>query len=439
MLTWFDRHPLGLVGQVVAILLLAVAVEFGASTLLYERASQFSVREDEAHRLAEHLVIARKIVGDAPVRNRPALVDELTTDRYIIRWQPVSAAPPPTAEAVVPMRRQVIGWEPRLAATDLRLTVESPGPRAIVRGALRLPDRTWLYFQTRQPVTNRDLSTSRITLALIPAIALMALGGLLIRRMLLPLRQLARAAERFVGDDSIIVEEAGPGEVRRVTRAFNDLQSRIRRLVSERTEALAAVSHDLRTPLSRLKLRADDVADTQVRDAIQQDVNEMSAMVSSLLAFLGGDDDPEAPRPVDVAVLLQTIADAEADVGRPVRYVGPDHAEMATRPVTLRRAVSNLVDNAVRYGTRATIRLEADAGAVVIAVEDDGPGIPEAMLTKVVEPFVRLDQARGRDTPGFGLGLAIVARSAALLGGTLTLSNRAPGGLRAALRLPNGG
>ncbi|MFM9828251.1 MAG: ATP-binding protein [Sphingomonas sp.] len=438
---WFGRYPFGLVSQIVAILLLALAIEFGTSTLLYERASQFAVRDDEAHRLAEHLVISRKIVGDALPDKRPALVRELTTERYVIRWGRALPVPAPVDDAPIDpalagMRRQMTFWEPTLADSGLRLSRLAPGQSAIVTGGLLLPDRSWLHFRTRQPVTNLDLSATRMALALIPALLLMALGGMLIRRALAPLRQLARAVDRFDGDENVVVAEAGPPEVRQVTRAFNDLQSRIRALVAERTQALAAVSHDLRTPLARLNLRADDVVDAQTRGAIQADVGEMNAMVSSLLAFLGGDDDPDPAMRVDIAVLLATIADAEQDAGRDVHYAGPDHAEMETRLVAFRRSVNNLVDNAVRYGRRVALTLAVADDGTTITVDDDGPGIPEHMLTKVLEPFVRLDDARTRDSAGFGLGLAIVTRSAALLGGTLTLTNRAGGGLRARLSFP---
>ena len=435
-MTWLDRHSFGVVGQIFAILLLALAIEFGSSTLLYERASQFAVREDVAHRLAEQLVISRKIVGDARPAVRAGLAKELTTDRYVISWRGNAASPPLADPALIGMHQQILRWEPSLANSDLRLGLATPGRLAIVNGDLRLPDRSWLHFQTRQPVTNLNLSGTRIALALIPALLLMALGALLIRRTLAPLHRLALAADQFDGDDDIIVPEAGPGEVRRVTRAFNNLQSRIRTLVRERTQALAAVSHDLRTPLSRLTLRAEDVADLQTQAAIRHDVAEMDAMVSSLLAFLGGDEDPDPTMRVDVAVLLATIADAEEDMGRAVRYIGPDHVEIVTRPVALRRAVNNLIDNAVRYGSKVEVTLSPMPEAVIIMIDDDGPGIPDDMLAAVIEPFVRLDDARARDSSGFGLGLAIVTRAAEMLGGALTLANRPSGGLRASLRLP---
>ncbi len=433
---WINRHSFSLAGQIVAILLLALAIEFGSSTLLYERASQFAVREDEAHRLAEHLVVSRAILGDARPATRPTMARELSTDRFIVRWDGPLSVPAPVDPALADLREQMILWEPALATSDLRLGLAAPGRRAIVTGGLLLPDGSWLHFRTRQPVDTLNPASTRVALALIPALLLMVLGGLLIRHTLAPLRQLVRAVDRFDGDANVVVAEAGPGEVRQVTRAFNDLQARIRTLLAERTQALAAVSHDLRTPLARLSLRADDVADAPTRSAIQHDIAEMTAMVTSLLAFLGGSDTPDAPVRVDVAVLLATIADAEQDAGRDVNYVGPSHAEMVISAVALRRAVNNLVDNAVRYGQRVDLSLCVTGNRATISVEDDGPGIPDAMLAKVVEPFVRLDDARARDSAGFGLGLAIVARAATFLGGALRLANRPNGGLCASFSFP---
>lgn len=435
----FDRQSLGLLGQIVIVLFLAILLEFGASTVLYEQSSQFSVREDEAHRLAEHLVISRRLVSEAPPTERSQLAHELTTARYLLEWRanlpPPAATPPP----LVSMKRQIVGWEEELMKADLRLALLQPGPSAVVTGGVMLADGSWLYFQTRQPVTNLNLRTSRVILALIPAILLIVLSGLVIRRTLGPLRRLAVAADRFDGDTSLTVPEEGPLEVRRVTHAFNGMQARIRRLISERTEALAAVGHDFRTPLARLKLRADSVGDVALREAISADVQEMTGMVSSLLAFLGGDDDPDEPVSVDLAVLLATIADAMVDAGHAVDYVGPDHLEMTTRPIAMKRAVGNLVDNALKYGTHVVIGLRRDASEIKVAVQDNGPGIPADMLERVVEPFVRLDDARQRSTGGLGLGLSIVSRTVARLGGRLTLANRAEGGLIAEICLSERG
>lgn len=428
----------GLAGRIFAILLLAVIVEFAASTLLYERASHFSVREDEAHRLAEHLVIARALLADAAPSDRPMLATRLTTPRYLVRWTVTLPKPPPVAPSLDRIRAQVLAWEPSLIAADLRVRLTSPGRRGLAVGALRLPDGSWLRFATTEPVTSWDLALGRVVLALVPAAALILLGGLLLRRMLSPLRALAAAADSFGhGDgDGHALAERGPGEVRRVTRAFNAMRQRIHRLVAERTEALAAVGHDLRTPLARLQLRVDTIAEDGVRRAAEDDIAEMSGMLGSLLDFLGGDDDPEAPVRGDVAVLMATLADGAEDRGFAASYAGPEHCETAYRPVGLKRALSNLVENALHYAGAAELVLANGGESLRLIVADRGPGIPEDRLAEVLRPFARLDPARARNTAGLGLGLAIAARATEREGGVLTLANRAGGGLVATIDLP---
>ncbi len=183
-------------------------------------------------------------------------------------------------------------------------------------------------------------------------------------------------------------------------------------------------------------MRADAISDEALRDAVEADVLEMDAMVASLLAYLGGEGESEARVAIDLAVLCETVCDDASDRGRDARYTGPDHLELAVRPVTLKRAIVNLVENALHYGERVHLTLLREGDRVVIRVEDDGPGIPAASLASVLEPFVRLDTARARDTIGLGLGLSIVARVVAEHEGTLALSNRPEGGLRAEIILP---
>lgn len=429
--------PLGLVGTIFAILLLTVTIEFGASTYLYERSSRFSVREDEARRLAEHLVVARKILDKAPRRERPAVAaDEVTTDRYQVRW---SADAPPTphfAPALVETRRQILAWEPSLADSNLRLRLTSPGRNAALLGELRLSDGSWLLFSSHELVQSLDLAIGRIALALVPAIAFLILGGLLIRRALVPVRILAKATAKIgSGDGGIHVEEMGTVEVRQLIHAFNAMQERIHRLIDDRTQALAAVGHDLRTPIARVQLRAEAIEDEALRNAIARDVSEMEAMVGSLLAFLGGEGDPEQPTRTDVAVLAATTIDEAQDRGQDALYVGPDHADAVIRRSGFRRAIVNLVENALHYGKSATLTLEITDGHIRILVEDDGPGIPEDRLDDVLKPFSRLDDARARNTQGLGLGLAIVQRAVEAEQGQLTLSNREEGGLRVEILL----
>ncbi|WP_184017405.1 ATP-binding protein [Sphingobium boeckii] len=411
-------------------------VEFAASALLYERASGFSVREEEAHRLAEHLVIARRLVGEQAWRDRGGMAEYVSTDRYVIRWKQTLPPPPPLSAELHAMQQQITSWEPSLAKTDLRLHLNAPGKHDVVGGGLLLPDGTWLHFKMVGLSTGWGLRLNWIVLALVPAIALVAVGGLLVRLTLRPLEALAAAVQRIGRGDTTVLKESGAKEVRGLIRAFNKMQEQIRAMIADRTEALAAVGHDLRTPLARLQLRTEAIADPVVRRQAAADIDEMGTMIASVLAYLSGEDDPETPVSVDIAVIAATIIDDIADRGRDGRYIGPDHLEMIVRPNGFKRALSNLVENALHYGQTVTVSLEALAETVVLNVDDDGPGIPEDAIERALRPFTRLDAARSRNTGGLGLGLAIVSQMVKREGGALHLANRAEGGLRARITLP---
>lgn len=433
----FVRPSLGVVGRILVILLLSVTVEFCTSTLLYERASQFSLREDEAHRLAEHLVITRKLIAERAPRERATMASLLTTDRYDVRWSAAAPPPPPPmAPNLREMREQILSWEPSLSHSDLWLRLKSPGLQSMVVGGMVLPDGSWVHFGTRDVANGWDLAIGRVMLALIPAIGLLVIGSLLVRSTLRPVRMLAQAAERYGYGDRVILPEIGNGEVIRVVRAFNAMQDRIQRLIADRTQALAAVGHDLRTPIARMRLRIDMIPDGVVRDGMQRDAIEMETMIASLLAFLGGDEGDRPFTRADIAVLAATMVDDARDHGHPVSYDGPDHLDADVRPHDLKRALDNLVSNALRHARNVVLSVERRGAHVVLRVEDDGPGIPESRLDDARQPFVRLDAARERNTEGLGLGLAIVDRIAAAHGGELRLSNRREGGLRAEIEIP---
>jgi two-component system, OmpR family, osmolarity sensor histidine kinase EnvZ len=429
----------GLIGRLIAILLVTLVIEFATSTILYERASRLRIREDQAYRVAEHLTFARQLVGRRPVADRHALTDQLSDDRIQIGWQPMVDGKPTIAPELVEMRRQMIEWEPVLGRARLQLFLASPGRAARVVGALALPDGTWLTFRATSLVDGGRFRLNRIALALVPAIALILIGSLLVRHTLLPLRILSAAADRIGHDESVpLLRETGTGDVRRLFRAFNAMQDRIRRLIAGRTEALAGVGHDLRTPLARLKLRTDEIADPELRAAVGTDITEMQEMIESLLAYFGGEDDPEAPVVIDIAVAAATLVDAAIDRGADAAYDGPDHLEAAVRPLGLRRALGNLIDNALHYGGQARVSLLDERGWIVLRVDDDGPGIPADEIDRALAAFTRLDPSRGRNTRGLGLGLTIVARSVARENGKLSLVNRPEGGLRAEIALPRG-
>lgn len=276
-----------------------------------------------------------------------------------------------------------------------------------------------------------------LTLAAVILIAMIAL-----RRTTGPLQQMAAAATAFANDlDAPPLPETGPAEVRSAAQAFNFMQTRLRRMVVERGRALAAVSHDLRTPLTRMRLRAELVEDAELRSRINADIDAMQGMVDNVLAYLRGMEDKEAAQAINMEALLSSIVEDEQALGRQVNLhpMGPEFPAMAAyvgKLSVLRRAVTNLVDNATTHGHAVWVRLEDGGDTLRVIVEDDGPGIPPSDLKRVTEPFVRLDPARSPHTGGAGLGLAIVRDAAAYHGGTLTLENRESGGLRAILTLP---
>ncbi|NWK94847.1 two-component sensor histidine kinase [Sphingobium lactosutens] len=428
------RGSLGLLGRLFAILLLTVTLEFAVGTLIYERASHLSLQDDEARRLAEHLVIARKLLVEQPRGERPALGLQLTTDRYDVHWSPAAPPPPPLSPELERMRRQIIDWEPSLEKSGLWLRL-TPGRHSEINGGLQLHDGSWLYFGMHHSGGKWAFTIGRMGLALIPVLALLLAGLLLIRRTLAPLRDLTHATHKIGRGSEVIVPEAGSNDVRNLITAFNAMQARIHRLIDERTETLAAVGHDLRTPLARLQLRLEMVKDPEVQEAMGGDLEEMGAMLESLLAFLGGEKDPEPLVRTDIAVSVATVVDAFQDHGDDVTYEGPDHLEMEVRGLSLRRAVRNLIENALHYGDRARVSLARKGSEVLIRVDDDGPGIPRERLEEVLRPFSRLDDARQRNTRGLGLGLAIVQKAVQAEGGQFILANRPEGGLRAEICL----
>jgi signal transduction histidine kinase len=203
---------------------------------------------------------------------------------------------------------------------------------------------------------------------------------------------------------------------------------------------LAAVSHDLRTPITRLRLRAGFIADRDSQAAMDADLDEMEAMIDATLAYLRGDVEPEQPRATDLAALLATLVDDAADAGRAASFTGPRHLDLPLRQLAVKRAFVNLIDNALTYGSVARVMLRDTDAAVVVQVDDDGPGIPNDDLERVFAPFERLDGSRNSRTGGVGLGLSIARQAIEREGGTVTLSNRVEGGLRAEVvirRAPN--
>jgi signal transduction histidine kinase len=252
-----------------------------------------------------------------------------------------------------------------------------------------------------------------------------------------PLRHFARAAEHFSPQGEIApVPERGPFEIRAAARALNQMRERIKGLIDDRTRMLAAVSHDLRTPITRLRLRCEFIEDGAMRAQMLDELAHMSAMVESVLNFLRDGEGRDEATMIDLATSLQTICDQFADTGHDVRYYGPDHVVICARAGELQRAVTNLVDNAVRHGRNVEVRLAQAARSAIVTIEDDGPGIADRDKAAMLEPFVRGDAARGMEQGGFGLGLSIARAVIEAHRGSLALLDRLPTGLIARVTLP---
>ena len=302
---------------------------------------------------------------------------------------------------------------------------------------VRLSDGALVSFESRQS----EQSTSRpyrllaglaVLLAAVIAVSLIA-----VRWATRPLNALADAADALGRNiDRPPMSESGPLEVQRAARAFNTMQERLARNLRERSAMLAAMSHDLKTPITRLRLRAELLEDGELKSKIAQDLAEMESLVLATLDFMRGVESAEQAQPLDVMALLESLqADAE-DIGGHVVIKGSTLSTYVGRPQALKRCLGNLIDNALKYGKSTTILVEDDKERLVIRIRDQGPGIPETELERVFEPFYRLEGSRGRDTGGTGLGLSIARNIAQLHGGTLSLSNMKTGGLEVVLALP---
>jgi signal transduction histidine kinase len=311
------------------------------------------------------------------------------------------------------------------------------GMGAALRTEVQLRDGTWARFDTVLPPAS-DGVPWRLLLALgVLLAAVLLLSFFAVRWVTRPLHVLATAAEALGRDiHSPKLPEDGPREIRQAAHAFNTMQERLSRFLADRTRILAAMSHALKTPITRMRLRADLMDDEEMRKHFEGDLKEMEAMVTHTLEFMRGLGGGEQRQPVNVMAMLESLQSDNEAMGRCVRIEGRAHAPYIGVVSLLKRCLANLVDNAVLYGERATVKVEDSASALTIRVRDEGPGVPETELEQVFEPFYRLEGSRSRATGGTGLGLAIARNIARGHGGDIILHNLQAGGLEAVLTLP---
>jgi len=437
--------PRSLAARTALVLLVGLVIVQAAGLAIHALDRIDLQRLAQARDVALRVVGAYRIVMTTPpdrrqevlsqLRRPPGLTAELTSD-------------PPIAELAdgVPFGQRImrvnLNMVPLMGVPRWRELRIVAVPDRHVTIAMHLPDADWLNLTVPTEPLRPWHSPTFLAAFLLMTVTAAGLTLWAVRRLTAPVRTLAAAAEALGRDvNAPPLPEGGPSEVATAAAAFNTMAARIRRFVEDRTELLTAIGHDLRTPITRLKLRAEFVEDDEQRGKMLADLEELEAMVSATLAFGRDARTTEPVASLDLAELLRTVLDETGDA-RPeaatrLGYEGPPHLTVRARPLALKRALANLVSNAVAYGGCARVRLLLPRdGMVVIEVEDDGPGIPPGELERVFEPFHRGEPSRNRETGGVGLGLPIARNILRAHGGDVALANRPMGGVKAMVTLP---
>lgn len=426
--------PGSLSGRLTLILFLGLTAAHALSFWLVFMERGMAARGMMVSYLARDVASSVAILERVPPAERPDWLPRLGRRNYSFQLDDHGAATTSRSALAEPVTRALAAA--LVPAREIR-AVNAPG--VALRLQLQLADGAPLAVDLIEP--QMEVSGWVLIALCVQLAALAALTALAVRQATLPLQQLARAADALgTAGSGAPIPEDGPQEVARASAAFNAMQRRIRAHLDERMHILASVSHDLQTPITRLRLRADMLDDGTLRDKLVADLAEMQSLVEQGLSYArSAQAVREDERQVDLHALLDSIVCDYADAGRPVRLTHADTATLATRPMALRRLMCNLVDNALKFagGAEVELRQQADGG-MALSVMDRGPGIPQAELQAVLQPFYRLETSRSRETGGTGLGLAIAHELALALGGRLSLAPRSGGGLVARLELPPG-
>jgi two-component system, OmpR family, sensor kinase len=436
---WLDS----LAVQTMLVVMLGIGAMHVASLWTYQRAIVAEAELANEARLADRLLAIKRSVMRAEPAEREAVAHDMSGGAIEAHWSQAEFAVKgaEVSENWRSLGEHLVTLAPELGRDGLVIGASGEGVQdphlAVI--SMRLPDRSWvnvslLSWAPRPPdIHGTLLSTSLM------AVGALVIALLLVRSQTRPLSTFVKAAERIAHVRGVEpVEEEGPREVRALATAFNDMQRRITRLIDDRTHALAAVSHDLKTPITRLRFRTEEVEDRGLRAAVASDLDEMERMIDQTLSYLQEERADEEVKPVDLVAILETVTDDLTDAGGQAVLGGSPAAIVSGRRLALKRAFANLIGNAVKYGQRAETRIEDGRDQVLVTIADAGPGIPDSDRERVLQPFVRLEPSRNSETGGFGLGLAIADAVIRGHGGSLQLANGREKGLIVSVILPKG-
>lgn len=431
-------------GRTVTVLVAGILLSLALGQVLYHRGLQHEAQEASALRLADRLVTLRQTLARFPAEQRDEVAHSFSGGAIDVHWspEPLAVTRNENVAETASLRRILTDRLPDLAEAQLLIGTNQADATPHTRDhisliSLALPDGSWVNLSLAQVAANSLTSPSYLATAFLLIFAIGLLAALMGRWLTKPLTRVAEGARQmFAGGQNIDVPEKGTREVRELAIAFNEMQARIKRLVSDRTDMLAAISHDLRTPLTRLRLRAESLSDDPTRGSVIADLDEMESMLDATLAFLRGDRSDEESQTLDVGTILQSIASDCEDAGANITLTCGDGLVLVGRPLGLKRAFTNLIQNAIRHGGSAQIKAGRSGQALTITIADRGPGIAPSELESVFSPFVRGDGSRSRQSGGHGLGLTVARSLLRMHGGDVTLSNRPTGGLLATVLLP---
>lgn len=433
--------PEGLAGRLAVILVAGLLLVQGASLLVYWQERDLGAFRTFAASVAERVTNAVAVIEQAEPETGQRLLRMISNP--FLRVHLTAQPPLPVAEdsRFAALIRPLILEELRplnRPGIEVQVPERRHGPHGRYRITIAVPlaSGDWLTVNAASPFGPPPW-LPRLGWLLFFITLIVVLAAWSARRLARPLTLFAAAADRLGVDvNAPPLPEHGSRELRQATHAFNRMQERIQRLIDDRTRLLAAISHDLRTSLTRLRLRVDYIDDPEQQRKALADIEAMRTMLEATLSFARDDAATEARTTLDLAVLLQSLCEDAADNGQNVSYSGPERLALTGRPVALQRALANLIDNAVTYGGEALVTLTAAGETVVIRVEDRGPGIPAAQREQVFAPFARLETSRSRETGGTGLGLTVARSIVHRHGGHITLADRTGGGLTVQVTLP---
>jgi signal transduction histidine kinase len=442
--------PRSLAGQLCLLLVVAVIAAQAAAFGVFASETSRVRRAAGRTQVIDRVVTLVRAIETLPAESAPEVAAAFGSPRHRFSIDNASSIEPAAAGSDEARLADLLGRRLRLKQPDPRIALIDraeddddpsgsvpPNATQFLRVSVRLDDGRWLNGEAALRLPAAPGVSIALALLAASVLAVVGVTAIAVRWITRPLTALGEAADR-IGRGEVIdtVAISGPREVEATVAAFHEMQQRLTRFVGSRMRMLAAISHDIRTPIASLRLRAEMVEDAELRADMVRTLMGLQQMTEATLSFAREDNVSEETRATDLVALIEAVVEDFRALGHDIAWRAPERLTLRCRPAALRRAIGNLLENAARYGLRARVSLQADKGAARIVIEDDGPGIPADKLEAVFEPFVRMESSRNEETGGIGLGLAIVRSAVQAHGGEIVLVNGANGGLRAHITLP---